>query len=468
MRASIRVLLLALLAATALVLPRAAAAQEDLARAHDPFAPVYLVSSRATYDSSLRGLVRDADERRDSVGRPVVVSRAQTHRLEDISRRVHEHERRCGGYFAFPTRAAAEDFLRNDLTALSMQAQVAQYTIDQPQRVATWFDQVEEPRIRATIDHLSTAWPNRLYASKHGRDSAVWIRDTWLALGQGRPDVSAELFTTCFNCGVQPSVILTVQGNQLADEVVVLGGHLDSISSTGWGDAMIAPGADDDASGIAVLTEIIRIALADGWKPRRTIKFMGYAAEEVGLRGSRAIAESFRAQGVDVVGVLQLDMTNYNTGLALDMRLVTDFSNAPLQQFVVDLFDTYLAPSGMTRGTSTCGYACSDHASWTATGYPSAFVMEPVLFPARHTPNDTLPITGPTAATSVAFAQLGLAFVAELGKRGVPPPPLPFCPPLPMPGTDPEPTMLTSPVVREDGLPRGPRRARFPLGGLHR
>jgi putative aminopeptidase FrvX len=54
----------------------------------------------------------------------------------------------------------------------------------------------------------------------------------------------------------------------------------------------VAPGADDDASGIAPLLEVLRIALASGWKPKRTVKFMGYAREEVGLRGSNAIATS--------------------------------------------------------------------------------------------------------------------------------------------------------------------------------
>ena len=72
------------------------------------------------------------------------------------------------------------------------------------------------------------------------------------------------------------------------------------------------------------------------------------------------------------------------------MRLVTDYSNPAMQQFLTDLFDDYLAPSGLTRGTSTCGYACSDHASWTAAGYPAAFMIEPTLFPWRHTPRDNL------------------------------------------------------------------------------
>ena len=59
---------------------------------------------------------------------------------------------------------------------------------------------------------------------------------------------------------------------------------------------MDAPGADDDASGIATLTEVIRVALANGWKPKRTVKFMGYAAEEVGLRGSNAIAQNLHGR----------------------------------------------------------------------------------------------------------------------------------------------------------------------------
>ncbi|WP_370660982.1 M20/M25/M40 family metallo-hydrolase [Massilia cavernae] len=44
-----------------------------------------------------------------------------------------------------------------------------------------------------------------------------------------------------------------------------------------------APGADDDASGIAGLTEVLRVLAAGDYKPRRTIKLIAYAAEEVGF-----------------------------------------------------------------------------------------------------------------------------------------------------------------------------------------
>src|SRR5690606_24904585 len=129
-----------------------------------------------------------------------------------------------------------------------------------------------------------------------------------------------------------------------------------------------------------------------------------------------AIAQSFQDQGVNVVGVLQLDMTNYAVGASDDMQLITDYSNAGLQQFVRDVFDEYLAPLGLTRGTYTCGYACSDHASWTSAGFPSAMMFEAGFNNDIHTPDDTLANMGGTAAPSVPLASLALGFLGELAK----------------------------------------------------
>jgi len=386
----------------------------------DPFAKVYLVTSRALYEGGIDTQARKSSSHRDRLGNDLVVAEARAWQLPEISHGIHEREQHCGGYFAFATRAEAEAFLRNDRSHQALWAKAAvDYGIDNAATVAPWLPQVREGNIHGTIEHLSTAWPNRYYASTHGTSAALWIRDTWLALANGRSDVTAELFTACGTCGGQPSVILTVQGSEWPDEIVVVGGHLDSISNSGSGNAMNAPGADDDASGIATITEIIRIALADGWRPKRTVKFMGYAAEEVGLRGSNAIAQSFGSRNLDVVGVLQLDMTNYGAGSAYAMRLMTDNSNPTLQGFVTRLFDTYLAPLGLSRGTDTCGYACSDHASWTAAGYPAAMMAEPTFFTRLHTTTDTLAYMGNRAAVSVNFAKLGLAFVGELGKTHV-------------------------------------------------
>jgi len=386
----------------------------------DPFAPVYIVTSDATWQG-IRGLARGVARPRDSTGMPLVIAETRADRLGDISRYVHENERRCGGYFAFPDRAQAEAFVRGERAKLAMaKSALARYSLDNQATVGRWLPQVQEQRLYDTINHLSR-YRNRYYASSHGKTSAEWIRDHWQSLAAGRSDVTTELFTACSTCSTQPSVILTIRGWDLPDEVVVLGAHLDSINGSTRNDPnQLAPGADDDASGIATLTETLRIALADGWQPRRTVKFMGYAAEEVGLRGSNAIAQSFRASGVNVVSVLQVDMTNYKSGAVTDMKLISDYSNTDLKNFFVTLFDTYLAPMGLTRSNTACGYACSDHASWTNAGYPAAMMFEAGdpggSFPYIHTPYDTLATMGESAQHSVKFTQFALAYLGETAK----------------------------------------------------
>jgi hypothetical protein len=95
-------------------------------------------------------------------------------------------------------------------------------------------------------------------------------------------------------------------------------------------------------------------------------------------------------------------------------------------QFLRDIFDTYLAPTGLTRSDTSCGYACSDHASWTRSGFPAAMYSETSMGqinPNLHTANDTLAASGGTANHSVHFAKLGTAFIYEAGKTGTVTPP---------------------------------------------
>ena len=392
----------------------------------NPFAPVYVVMSRKSY-GGMRDLVKNVVAKADSAGTPLVIAQIKALDLSRISQRIHVGEGRCGGYFAFSTRAEAEAFLRSDRSLQAMKkspATLVDYRIDNQATVDPWLTQVQHTNIHATIAHLA-GYQNRYYASPEGKAAAEWIRDTWQGLAGTRTDVTSELFG-CSNCSTQPSVILTIRGTDQPNEIVVLGAHLDSINGSAGGNlAQRAPGADDDASGIATLTEVLRIAMASGWKPRRTVKFMGYAAEEVGLRGSNAIARAHKAAGANVVAVLQMDMTNYRASTNVDMRLVTDFSNPALKVFLTELFDTYLAPRGMVRGTDTCGYACSDHASWTSAGYPSGYFFEAGSanggsFPHIHTTNDTLANMGNSAQNSGKFALLGLAFLGEAAKTSSP------------------------------------------------
>ena len=341
----------------------------------------------------------------------VVLTRIKTRDLMSLSEFGHDRFHRCSGYIAHKTEADGREAMRG-ANNLFTKIAPSDFTISHQSTVNGLLPNLNKTNILNTIDHLSNNYTNRYYQYASGQQSALWIRDLWAGYAGSRSDVTVQTYTHSFT---QPSVIMTIQGNSLASEIVVLGGHLDSIRSGGMSTSTVAPGADDNASGIATISEVIRVLMADGWVPDRTIKFMGYAAEEVGLVGSGEIAADAQSAGDDVVAVMQLDMTNYN-GSVEDISFISDNTNADLTTFTQSLVDEY-QPS-ITYSSSACGYGCSDHASWHNRGYPAVMPFEARMGQHNnqiHTSNDTLSFLGNNADHALKFAKLGLSFVIETG-----------------------------------------------------
>ncbi|MEZ4743747.1 MAG: M20/M25/M40 family metallo-hydrolase [Bdellovibrionota bacterium] len=326
---------------------------------------------------------------------------------------MHETTHRCGGYFAFDNEEDAVAFhLNGDKMEQHLVGSSFTYTIDQNEVVNSLLAQVEPQSIIQTINHLSS-YHNRYYTAASGSDSQNWLLSHWQELGQGRSDFSVELFQ--HNSWPQPSVIATIQGTEFPDEIIVIGGHGDSIS--GWfnQDRASAPGGDDNASGIASITEALRVLLKSDWRPKRTLKFMSYAAEEVGLKGSKEVARSFQASGKQVMGVMQLDMTAH-VGARKLIGLMRDHTDDGLSDFTGALLNEYITEAWIN---DQCGYACSDHASWTAAGYPSVMPFEATYDETNskiHTANDTISNADNTGEHSKKFSQLAIAFLVEISK----------------------------------------------------
>lgn len=354
--------------------------------------------------------------------RPQVVAVAMPEsRIEELVSFIHERYRRCGGFIAHGSREealyAASQAAYSE--AIERLPPPVPYTIDNGPVARAMVAAVQEMEIRNTITALS-AFFTRHHNCPSGNASALSIRDKWLAYAAGRPDVTVELFPHTGYITQQPSVILTIQGTTFPSEVVVIGGHQDSIAGSNCTTSR-SPGADDDASGIASISEVIRVAMALNFKPQRTVKFMAYAAEEVGLRGSNDIAQAFQSQGINVIGVLQLDMTNFAGTKATDIVIFTDFTNAAQNVFLRDVANLYVQSVGLPRPNSACGYGCSDHAAWSNRGFPASFPFESTFSqsnPSIHTANDTLATSGGDARHSVPFAKLAAAYMAEIAKGG--------------------------------------------------
>jgi leucyl aminopeptidase len=363
-----------------------------------------LETARATLAQRDPGAQLDVVEATNGVA--VVAYDAQDFRA--LSARMHDEHNRCGGF----VEHADLDEARGALRAKSQEsiAPLVSYTIDNAATVQALLPQLSVDNILSSIQQLAggAGFATRYYTSFGGAQSTTWIRGLWQGFAAGRPEVTVELFETGW---AQKSVIATIPGTTLANEVVVIGAHLDSIVSG----SNVAPGADDDASGIATISEVFRVLMTQNYRPLRTVKFMAYSAEEVGLRGSKQIVTQHKNAGINVVGVVQFDMTNYQ-GSDRDIWLMQDFTNAAQNTFVGNLIDTYV---GATWGTDACGYGCSDHASWHNAGYPASMPFEARMTeynPTIHSTGDTLSVSNNTATHAFKFAKLGVAFIAELAK----------------------------------------------------
>ena len=340
----------------------------------------------------------------------VYVLEVASNQLPRIAGTLHRKLRHCGGFMYHATETEALRMLEPATLAAAVTR--PSYVIASQAKVAPMLAQMEEVRIARTIRELS-GFVNRYYTSVHGIEASNWLRQAWADIGAAHNGISVVQISHA-SYG-QRSVVATIAGSDKASEVIVLGAHLDSINVSSDRAGAPAPGADDDASGVAGLTEVLRVLAANNYRPRRTIKLIAYAAEEVGLRGSQDIARDFKKNKVDVVGVLQLDMTNYK-GSDKDIYLISDYTDAQQNAFLSKLIATYLP--AVTVGSERCGYACSDHAAWNALGYPASMPFEAALGqdnPAIHTKHDTYASSGNQAAHALKFTRMAAAFAVELG-----------------------------------------------------
>ncbi|KAL1664644.1 hypothetical protein GGF50DRAFT_127039 [Schizophyllum commune] len=269
-----------------------------------------------------------------------------------------------------------------------------------------FFKQVNATGLYNTVNVLSNNYTTRAYQSPNARAPALWVRDQFR--GVVGPGYVKLVENPTFN---QPNVIARIPGTN-SDEVVILGAHLDSTAGN-TSSAGRAPGADDDASGIAVVLQVAQILAKNHYQGSRTIEFHAYAGEEGGLLGSQTVASKYAAAGTKVAAMLQMDMVAYQMQTKPVLTLLTD-TDPSLIGWTFELLDAYLGNDDIRN--STCGYACTDHWSWYDLGYPAVSIDEAgpnddTLNPYYHSTGDTIDKLNFTK--TVEFVKMGLAFLVE-------------------------------------------------------
>lgn len=208
-----------------------------------------------------------------------------------------------------------------------------------------------------------------------------------------------------------PNVLGMIRGSEKPDEVIMLGAHYDHIGTAADGRGHckaieadgnrdeICNGADDNASGTAVVLEVARAFASARYRPKRTIVFALFAGEELGLLGSRALAEH-PPEGAPwigdgkLVGMVNIDMVGRLNEGGL---LVGGVGSSPDWMSLFDVVGNHDMPILFDKSVTSR----SDHASFFKLGVPVVFFFTGV-HDDYHAPGDEVADINREGLASVA------------------------------------------------------------------
>jgi hypothetical protein len=219
----------------------------------------------------------------------------------------------------------------------------------------------------------------------------------------GITDVAFDSFTS--GSTTQRNVIATIPGTQPSSGEIIICAHYDSYAIP----ATAAPGADDNASGMAAVLEMARILKSAGYTPNRTLRFIGFGAEELGLVGSSFYASSAYAAKRQITQVQNYDMIGYcPAGSPTQVRVIWYDNARDLAERDSSVIRRYTT---LTPVLSTQYRTQSDSYPFYAQGFKAFFNIEQTLIPSYHTAHDSSTLLNMDFASQVARS--GLALLLE-------------------------------------------------------
>ena len=154
---------------------------------------------------------------------------------------------------------------------------------------------VDDEREKTDLDHRRYSETMR----SKGTLPAITVRmpDAFEMVRRGAKKIRVTLRTS-EQKDVSQNVVAEIKGTDLADEIIVLGAHYDST----W----LSKGAWDNAAGVALICELARWFKEN--PPRRTLRFVMFGSEEIGLCGSKAYVEAHKEDVEKIVLMINADV----------------------------------------------------------------------------------------------------------------------------------------------------------------
>jgi carboxypeptidase Q len=200
------------------------------------------------------------------------------------------------------------------------------------------------------------------------------------------------------------NVVGEIVGREKPNEVVLIGGHLDS-----WD---VGTGASDDAVGCIITWEAARLMKKLGLRPRRTVRVVLWTNEENGLRGATAYAERYAGSAGDHVFALESD-------LGVFAPAALGFSGSMAARAMMGQIELLLEPLGLPAITAGGGGADIGPIAQAGRVPTMAYIGDAArYFVIHHTAADTIDRILPEEVSKAAAAVAAVSYaVAEMPER---------------------------------------------------
>ena len=290
-------------------------------------------------------------------------------------------------------------------------AQVARATLAPRQPLASLPAAFPADRMQRIIRTLAgNAMRGRGFGSPELDRAATFIADQFRAAGlQPAGDAPGSYFQTWQTRGGEPArdvelknIVGVIPGKNRSwvKQSVVVGAHYDHLG-LGWPGArqqetgMLHPGADDNASGVAVLVELVH-ALAKSWQPERSVVFVAFSGEEAGRLGSQHyVAHAARWPAAQAIGMLNFDGVG-----RLEQRPLRILGTASASEWP-HIFRGAGHIAGVRIAPVAQEWGSSDQRSFLDAGIPAVQLFSGIHLD-YHRPTDTVDKIDPAGLIKVA------------------------------------------------------------------
>ncbi|MDP1621423.1 MAG: M20/M25/M40 family metallo-hydrolase [Bacteroidales bacterium] len=253
--------------------------------------------------------------------------------------------------------------------------------------IISCINQVNADSMRSTIQHLQD-FGTRFSQNENRKEIATWLIQKFNTFGYTNNQVKLDSFQVNWG-GVtywQYNVVCALEGSNAPKEEYHIGAHYDSYSTV-YPDTL-APGADDNGSGVASVMETARVMKKMNFQPESTIKFFLWAFEEGGGYGSIHNAKQARLNGDDVRYYLNLDMVAHDPANEKQVYIFRFLGCEYAGNFTADIFQQYSSLSVFFFPDLKS--SVTDSWSYWLNHFPTTGVEEKNFNPSWHKPSDTI------------------------------------------------------------------------------